>query len=321
MKKILLTMAIGAAFGNITAYAQEFPGKPIRIVIANSAGSTEDAVARILCNELGATSWRQGCVVENRPGGAGFIGAQAVAKAPADGYTLFMGSAGVMAVNPHLYKKIPYDALKDFAPIGVVGSYPYAMVVSPKLGVSSFEQFSQQAKKASRLTYAAYGPGSLTNIAPQMLKAASGTPFESIAYKGSGEALPNVSAGEIDLMFESPAIVEGFVKSGKLRALAITGTSRSEALPQVPTFAELGYKTLDVTQWSALFAPSATPPAILARITQDVAKALQNTEVRSRMNMVGIQPTTVPVEQTSAFLRSEYEKFGKVIKDVGIKIE
>ena len=321
MKTSLLTLAASAALASTLSHAQEFPTKPVRIVVANSAGSTEDAVARILCNELGANAWRSGCVVENRPGGAGFIGAQAVAKSAGDGYTLFMGSAGVVVVNPHLYKNITYDALKDFAPISLVGSYPYVMVVGPKLGVTSFGEFPQLAKTSKRLTYAAYGPGSLTNIAPQILKAATGAALENIAYKGSQDALPNVSSGEVDLMFESPAIVEGFIKSGRLRALAVTSASRIESLPQVPTFAELGVKGLEVTQWSALFAPAATPAAGLSKIAMDVSRALGLPDVRARMNTVGIQATTVPASETASFHRAQYDKFGKLIKDLGIRIE
>lgn len=174
------------------AWTQDFPSKPIRIVVPNSAGSGEDSVARLLCNELSAT-WKAGCVVENRPGGAGFISAQAVAQSPADGYTLLMGSAGIMAVNPHLYAKIPYDAIKDFIPVTMLGSYPYVMVTGPKFGAKSLEEFLQLSKKAGRATYAAYGPGSLTNIAPQMLKATSGAPLEFIAYKGIGIGIAPLS--------------------------------------------------------------------------------------------------------------------------------
>lgn len=321
MKTGLLTLAMSAALASTMAHAQDFPTKPVRIVVANGAGSSEDAVARILCNEMANTAWRQGCLVENRPGGAGFIGAQTVAKSAPDGYTLFMGSAGVMAVNPHLYKSIPYDAMKDFAPISLVGSYPYMMVVSPKLGVTSYSEFVQLSKTSKRLTYAAYGPGSLTNIAPQLLKGATGAMLENILYKSSGEALTNVSTGEVDVMFESPAIVEGFVKAGKLRALAVTSATRVETLPQVPTFAELGLKNLEVTQWSALFAPAGTPPAVLAKISQDVSRGLRLPDVRTRMSQVGIQPTTVPESETAAFHRGQYDKFGQIIKDLGIRID
>lgn len=321
MKSILLLSLACAVFAAGKGHAQEFPAKPVHVIVANSAGSTEDAVARILCNDLGAKKWQRGCIVENRPGGAGFIGAQAVARSTADGYTLFMGSAGVMAVNPHLYKNIPYDALGDFAPVSLVGSYPYAMVVGPKLGVATLREFIEAAGKSRRLTYAAYGPGSLTNIAPQLLKAATGANLEAIAYKGSGDALPNVSAGEVDLMFESPAIVEGFVKSGRLRALAVTSARRIESMPQIPTFAEVGYKNVDVTQWSALFAPAATPAAVLAKLAQDVSGALQNADVRRRMTEVGILPATLPAAETGAFHRAEYERFGKFIKEAGIRIE
>ncbi|HSV84823.1 MAG TPA: tripartite tricarboxylate transporter substrate binding protein [Ramlibacter sp.] len=317
----LIVLAACAAFATTTAHAQGFPNKPVRIVVAQSPGSTEDAVARLLCNELGATAWKDGCVVENRPGAAGFIGAQAVAKSAPDGYTLFMGSAGIMAVNPHLYKTIPYDAVKDFEPISLVGSYPYVLVAGPKLGASSFAEFNQLAKKASRLTYATYGPGSLTNIAPQLLKSMAGIPLEAVAYKGSGDALPNVSSGEVDVMFEAPAAVEGFVKGGRLRALAVTSTSRLDSLPQVPTFAEVGHKGLDVTQWSALFAPAGTPPAVLSKLAQDVGRALQVPDLRERMSKTGIQPTTVPAAQTKAFHRAQYDRFGKVIKDLNIRIE
>lgn len=321
MKTTYMTLAVCSALFSANIHAQSFPAKAVRVVVANTAGSTEDAVARILCNELTATKWKQGCVVENRPGGGGFIGAQAVARSSPDGYTLFMGSAGVMAVNPHLYENIPYDALQDFAPISLVGSYPYTLVVGPERGISSLSDLVEAAKKSDRLMYAAYGPGSLTNISPQMLKAESGVPFEYVYYKGSSDALPNVSAGEIDLMFESPAIVEGFVKSGRLIALAVTSKDRVKAFHDVPTFRELGYKSLDVTQWSALFAPADTPQQVLSKIVQDVSEALQVTEVRQRMSDVGIEPTTVPAEDTAAFHREQYDKFGKVIKDMGIRIE
>jgi tripartite-type tricarboxylate transporter receptor subunit TctC len=306
------------------AAAQAFPAKPVRILLASAAGSGEDVVARALAQELAASSWKPGTFVENRVGAAGFIAAEAAAKSPADGHTLFLGSAGIMAVNPHLYPTIPYDAIKDFVPVAFLGSYPMVLVVGQKTNAKTLAELVQVMKQkgAKATTYASYGPGSLTNIAPQMLRLASGTTVENIQFKGAGDAVPNVVNGEIDMMFESATTIEGYVKSGKLRALGVTSTRRLDTLPDVPTFEEAGYKPFEVIQWSALFAPANVPKDVVAKLTTDVTAAANAKDVRERLLRVGIQPMpAMSPAEAQTFHRAQYEKYGRAIRDLEIKIE
>jgi tripartite-type tricarboxylate transporter receptor subunit TctC len=314
---ITLLGAIAAGPG----FAQVFPTKPVRIILATSTGSAEDTIARTLGQEL-APTWKHPAVVESRPGAAGFIAAEAAAKSAPDGHTLFWGSAGIMAVNPHLYPKIPYDAMKDFVVVAAISAYPYLLVVGPKLNVRTPAELVEVMKsKSVKTTYASYGPGSLTNIAPLMFRAFTGTTVENIQYRSAADALPNIVNGDVDLMFESVGTIEGFLRTGKLRALAVTSSKRLSALPDVPTFEELGYRPFEVMQWNAVFAPAGTPRAIVERLAEDLVKAAQAAEVRERMRRAGFEPMPpMSLEETGAFFRAQYERYGKAIRDLDIRI-
>jgi tripartite-type tricarboxylate transporter receptor subunit TctC len=299
------------------AWAQPYPVKPVRIVNPFSPGGSLDLVARLLAKHMSA-ELGQSVLVENRPGAGGTIGVETVAKAPADGYTLLIVQSSI-TINPTLQPKIPYDPIKDFAPISKVADYMFFLVAHPSLPVRSVKQLIALDKaRPGQLNYASVGVGSGTHLASELFNYMAGTKIVHVPYKGTGQALPDLIGGHVAIMFGSTSFVP-HVKSGKLVALGVTGATRSNALPEVPTIAEAALPGFEVTAWNALFAPAGTPEPIIKRLNALVRDGLAQPEAKATMDKQGLDATPSTQEELAKLVRTELDKWAKVIKASGMK--
>jgi tripartite-type tricarboxylate transporter receptor subunit TctC len=303
------------------ACAQAYPTKPVRMVVGFPPGGGTDILARIVAQKL-ADAWGQQVIVENRPGASATIGASVVAKAAPDGYTLAMGQLTPNAIAPALYPKLPYDALKDFVPITLVGTSPNILVVNPAVPAKNLAELVAYAKaRPGRLTYASSGPGSLQHIAAELFKSMAGVDLVHVPFKGSGQAIVDLVAGQVDMNFDSIPATTQHIKSGKLRALAVTSARRASGFLDVPTIAESGYPGYDLTTWWGLFAPAGTPEDVLERVHADAGAALRNPEVRERFAGLSVDPGGGSRADFAGYVREEVAKYARIVKQLGIKVE
>ena len=317
---ILCAAAILAFAGE--GLAQPYPGRPVRMIVGFPPGGGTDILARIMAQKL-SDAWGQQVVVENRPGASATIAANAVARATPDGYTLSMGQVTPNAIAPALFSKLPYDPLKDFAPIVLVGTSPNVLVVYPGLPVRNVSELAAHAKsRPQALTYATSGAGSLQHIAAELFKSMAGVELVHVPFKGSGQAVVDLMSGQVDMNFDSiPATIQ-HIRSGKLRALAVTSARRAGGgLEELPTIAESGYPGYDLTTWWGLFAPAGTPNEVLERIQLDTATALRNAEVRERFAGLAVEPGGGTRAEFADYVRREVAKYEKLVKQLGIKSE
>jgi tripartite-type tricarboxylate transporter receptor subunit TctC len=299
------------------AQAQSWPNKPIRLVVPFSAGGNTDIVARLFAQELSKTLG-QPVVVENKPGASGNIGADAVAKSAPDGYTLVMGTVGTHAINASLYKKMPYDAIKDFAPVTLLASVPNVLVVPVSLPVKSVKELVAYGKaNPGKLSFASSGVGTSIHLSGEMFRTTTGIDMTHIAYKGSAPAVTDLIAAQVQLMFDNLPTSLQYVKSDKLRALAVTTAKRIEALPDVPTMIESGFPGFETGSWFGVFAPAATPKDIIARLNTELLKIAQIPEMQQKLLQSGAEPVGKGSEEFTAYVRSETTKWAKVVKDSG----
>jgi tripartite-type tricarboxylate transporter receptor subunit TctC len=319
--RTLLAAALGAAF-SVAAQAQAWPSKPIRLVVPYVAGGSADITARVVADKLGE-ALGVAVVVDNKPGGNGGIGTDAVAKAAPDGYTLLMDASGPLVVNPSLYAKIPYDPLKDLAPITQVTSYQYVMVTLATSPITSVDKLVSTAKaQPGALSYGSTGIGGGNHLAGAMLALTTQTQLTHVPYKGSAAALTDLLGGQLSFTFDTTVTAVPYIRNGKLRAFAVSGPKRSPVLPDVPTMKELGFKDFQVTQFQGLLAPAKTDPKIIARLRDEVVKILKKPDVVERLvtqggnEIVGGTP-----EEFAKLLRTESAQYGKLIKDANIKPE
>ena len=301
--------------------AQTFPSKPMTIVVPFSAGGTTDILARIvgqaLSNELG-----QSVVVDNRAGAGGNIGAAVAAKAPADGHTLFMGTVGTHAINASLYKKLPFDPIKDFAPLSRVANVPNVLVSHPSQPYKTVSELIAYAKShPGKVNYASSGSGSSIHLSGELFEAMTKTGMVHIPYKGSAPAVNDLLANQVDIMFDNLPSAIAHVRAGKLRAIAVTTAKRSEQLPQVPTIAESGVPGYEATSWFGLFAPAGTPVAVVAKLNAAIVKVLGQPEVKRKITEQGGDPSPEKPEQFAAFIQAESLKWGKVVRDSGASVD
>ena len=304
------------------ALAQAYPARPVRMVVGFPPGGGTDILARLVAQKL-SEAWGQQVVVENRPGASATIAANAVARAAPDGYTLSMGQLTPNAIAPALLPKLPYDALKDFAPIVLVGTSPNVLVVHPGLPVRSVAELVAHAKSAPKaLTYATSGAGSLQHIAAELFKSMAGVELIHVPFKGSGQAVVDLMSGQVDMNFDSiPATIQ-HIRSGKLRALAVTAARRAGGgLEEVPTIAENGFPGYDLTTWWGLFAPAGTPGELLEKIQADTNTVLRNAEVRERFAGLAVEPGGGSRAEFADYVRREIAKYDKLVKQLGIKAE
>ena len=304
----------------LPARAQDdgYPNKPVRIVVPFAPGGSTDVVARLLAERLQA-EFKQPFVVDNRAGAGGNIGADAVAKAPADGYTLLMGTTGVLSINSHLYKNMSYDPQKDFTPVSYTSLITNILVVPAELPVRSVAELVALAKsKPGALSFASSGAGSSTHLSGELFKAMAGVYILHIPYRGSAQALTDVVSGQVNMLFDNAPSSIGFVQQGKLRALAVTSSKRLPNLPDVPTMDEAGIKGYESLSWSGIMAPAATPRPIITKLNQAIDRILKSDDIRRRLAGLGVEPVGGPPEVFARHISGESEKWGKLIKRANI---
>ena len=317
LRYIALLLAIAGS----AAHAQSYPVKPVRLVLPFAPGGGTDLVGRLLAQKLAAPLGQQ-VIVDNRAGAGGRIGTDLVAKSPPDGYTLLMGTSSVTGTSPALYKKLPYDMPKDFAPVSQIAYTAYALVMHPSVPVTSVKGLIALAKShPRRLTYASSGAGGASHLAGELFGSVAGVKMIHVAYKGSAPGTLSVLSGETDLMFSNILPVMPQVKSGRLRALAVTTPERSVFLPGAPTMAESGLPGFEVEQVYGVLAPAGTPRDIVNRLNQEIAKVMNTEDTKSRLAADGSEVKTSTPEQLEKAIVAEIAKWRKVITAAGIKEE
>lgn len=316
MKTIAFALLLVSSFSVV---AQPYPSRPVRIVVPLSAGGFADTPARMLAPRLSAQLGRQ-FFVENRPGAGGTIGADFVAKSPPDGYNLLLtGTPHV--ISPWLYSKMQYDALKDFAQISLVALGPYALVVNADLPVKSVRELIELAKsQPGKIDYASSGNGSAQHLVSSLFISMAGIDLNHVPYKGSGPAMQDLVSGQVKVSFAGIPNVLSHVRAGRLRVLAVSTPQRWSELPDVPTVAEAGVPGYEATLWLNLAAPAGTPPELLQRLHAETAKALQDPELQQSFRRAGVEAAVMPQQEIDGFVRAEYEKWGRVVKATGAKV-
>ena len=325
MKRSLITCiaaALAIASPVQSAHAQ-WPNKPIRIIVPFPAGGPTDITARVVGQAIGE-SLKTPVIIDNKSGAHGFIGVTEAAKSPADGYTLLMASIGTMGINPRLHEKIPYDANKDFAPVSLVVTVPIVVVANTSvLPVQTLPELVTYLKvNPGKVNFASAGNGGSSHLVPEYFKYRTGTVMTHVPYKGSGPAIADVVAGQVQLMFDTLLTSTPFVKSGRLKMLAVTTSQRLADYPDVPTVGEaLGMKDFEASSWYALYAPAGTPAEVVARLAAEVDLALKKPAIAKRLTDLGAVPVGGAPDKLAAFQRAEQEKWGKVIQVARVKAE
>jgi tripartite-type tricarboxylate transporter receptor subunit TctC len=318
---IMMVLSVLLAFPATAAAADSFPSKPAKIIVAFPPGAATDIVGRILAQKL-ADMWGQPVIVDNRAGASGTIGTDVVAKAPADGYTMLLGTLGNLAANPSLYRNLPFDMGRDFTPVSLVVMVNFVMVVHPSTPAKTVKELIALAKaQPGQLNYSSSGAGGLPHLAGELFKSMAGVDLVHISYKGSVPSFTDLLGGRITVTIDNLPLALPYIKSGRLRALAVVGPKRQPMLPDVPTMVEAGIPGYELTNWFGLMVPAGTPRDIVTRINTDVAKVLKMPDVRERLLGMAAEPVGSTPEQFSAFLKSETAKWAKVIKDGGITAE
>ena len=324
---MLGAMALSALALALPSAAQgNWPTKPVRIVVPFAAGGTTDILARALAPEL-SKAFGQSFIVDNRAGAGGNVGAEVVARSPGDGYTLLMGTVGTHGINRALYSKLPYDPIKDFVPITLVAGVPNVMVMQTEkartLGINSVPDFIRYAKAhPGKLNMASSGNGTSIHLAGELFKSMTGTYMVHLPYRGSGPAIMDMLAGTADVMFDNLPSSMAQIKAGKLKALAVTSRQRSAALPDVPTVEEAaGLKGFDATSWFGLLAPAGTPPDIVNRVQQEVAKSLNTPAMKEKLLAQGAIPSGNTSAEFVKLIDSEHRKWAQVVKASGAKVD
>jgi tripartite-type tricarboxylate transporter receptor subunit TctC len=316
-----LTAAVFALAAIPAAHADNYPSKPIKMIVPFPAGGTTDVMARVISQEL-TKSWGQQVIVENRPGAGGNIGSDAVAKSPPDGYTLLMGTVGTHGINVSLYKKMPFDPVKDFVPITLVTAAPNILVVHPSLPVKSVKELIDYAKSnPGKLSFASSGNGTSIHLAGELFKRTTGVQMTHVPYKGSAPALTDLIGGQVQLMFDNMPSALPHVKAGKLRPVAVTSKKRSPALPDLPTIAESGVPGFEATTWFGVLAPRDTPKEIVTKLNKEMVRILKTPEVKGRLMEQGAEPIGNSPEQFAAHIQAEIAKWERVVKESGAQVD
>jgi tripartite-type tricarboxylate transporter receptor subunit TctC len=299
------------------AQAQAYPTKPVKVVSGFPPGGAADLLARLSAERL-AAALGQPFVVENRTGAGGTLGADAVAKAAPDGYTLLLGVTASQTIAPAIYKALPYQAERDFKPVAMVASIPVALVVHPSVNAQSVRELVALAKAApAPLQFASSGTGAIPHLTAELFQAAQGVRMVHVPYKGAPLAMSDLLAGRVSLMFDNLPTVLGHIRSGKLRALGIAGNRRARALPDLPTLTESGVTGVEVASWFGLLAPAGTPEPIVATLQREIAKMLATDEARARLDAMGAEPSPSTSEEFARIIRADTAKWAKIVKDTG----
>lgn len=307
--------------GPCLASAQNWPAKPVRVIVPVPPGQGADIITRLIAERL-STALGQQFVVDNRPGAGTMVGSEIAAKAPPDGYTFLAAGSSALAINPHLYKKMAYDPLKDFAPVTHLVTIEFVLAANASLPVSSVPEVIKLARdKPGELTYGSPGNGTTAHIVMAMLASVTDTKLTHVPYKGSPPAVADLVAGRIAVLVDSIAVTRAQLSAGKIRALGVTAAKRSPLLPDVPTLDEQGFKGFDMSTWTGFVAPAGTPDAVLNRMSAETVKVLGMPDVRQRINDLGMVPVGNSPDQFSAYIRSEFAKWGNAVKVSGATVE
>ena len=320
MKPILaaLTLAVTTALAPLQAHAQAYPAKPIRMVIPYPPGGPTDVMGRLVATRLPEVLG-QNVVVDNKPGASGQIGAGEVARGAPDGYTL-LANASIQVINPHVYAKPLNDAMKDFVPVAIIATVPLVLVVPPSQSVKNVKELAAWFKTRPG-NFASSSIASAPHLAGEHFKLLTGTDLQHVAYKGSAPALTDLAGGQVQLMFDSLPSAMPFIRGNKLRALAISSPRRVAALPDTPTMIEEGYPGFDLGTWYAIYAPAGTPREVLGRLNAAVTKLTGSPELRERIGALGSEPATLGLEESAAFNRSEFERWGGIVRAARVKLD
>ncbi|MDQ6679400.1 MAG: tripartite tricarboxylate transporter substrate binding protein [Pseudomonadota bacterium] len=306
------------------AFAQQsaanFPSKPMHIVVTFSTGGAPDILARLIGERL-AVAWNQPVIIDNKPGAGGNTGADSVAKAPPDGYTIVVGTVGTHSINGALYAKMPYDMVKDFAPITLLATTPNMLVINNDVPAKTLAEFIALGKKQGKMTFASAGSGTSIHVSGELFKTMTGIDMEHIPYKGRATAIPDVLGGRVTMMFDNMPSSLPLVREGKLRALGVTSAKRSAAAPEIPTLAEQGLTGFEAVSWFALFAPAGTPKPIVDKLQVEVKKIISAPDIAKRLADAGLDAVGSTPEELAAYQRAEITKWAKVVKDSGAKVE
>ncbi len=321
MQRLILIAAFCAGLVPLHVAAQWVPKMPIRIVVPFAAGGPTDITARHLAKKL-TEVLGVSVIVDNRGGANGMIGAELVAKSKPDGYTLLMPTSSTMAINPAVYEKMPYDPIKDFAPVTAVVAGPVLLIVTPSLPVKNVKELVALGKaRPGEIVFASSGAGSNTHIALELFRDQAGIKVTHVPYKGAGPAIMDVIGGQAQAMFADLPVLSPHVKSGRLRALAVAGVERTPMFPDVPALKELGYPRFNARQWYGVFAPAATPKEVVARLNEAIRQSVAAPELRDALAAIGADVFVSSPEEFGVFVKAEIERWGVIIKKYGIKLE
>jgi tripartite-type tricarboxylate transporter receptor subunit TctC len=320
MKRVFVAVcAVLALAGVQSAWAQDYPTRPIRVVIAFPPGGPTDFVGRLITDKMTA-SLGQRVYIENRAGASGTVGADNVAKADPDGYSLFLTTSGAVAVAPHILQSVPYDPLKDFAPVAPVTKVTEIIVVTPKLGIKTIKDLVALAKeKPGAVSFASTGIGSPPHLAQELLAASANVKFLHVPYRGAAPAVTDLLGGQVQVLAADLPVLISQIQAGAFIPIGAAADKRDAVLPDVPTLAEQGFPNTEASNWYALLAPAKTPPAVIAKLNKAVNDALNDPQVHDKLVKAGATPIGGTPESLGAFMTSEYEKWGKVVKERGIK--
>jgi len=314
-----LAACLVLAFSGAAAAQSDYPNRPLRLVVTVPPGGAADFIARLVGGKI-SESLGQPVVVENRGGAGGTIAADAVAKAAPDGYTLLQNSITTHGVGPHLYASLPYDPVRDFAPVSGLALLPLIMAVNsdlPSRNVSEFIAYT----KANPVNFASSGNGGAPHMAAELFKSVTGAPLTHVPYKGSGPAVADLVGGRVQIMFDAAPSLIAHIRGGKLRALAAASAQRNRLLPEVPTFAELGYPRIAVSLWYGVLAPAGTPAPVIRKLNTEITRALESADVRDRLQAQGAEPMPGTPEAFASFMREEMAKWAPVVRQSGIKLD
>jgi tripartite-type tricarboxylate transporter receptor subunit TctC len=317
MNKWGLSLFLWAA----VSMAQTYPAKAVTWIVPFPPGGGTDISARTVATKL-TDKWKQSVVIENRSGAAGILGADAVAKARPDGYTLLIVNVGITSINPALYAKLPYNPDTAFTPVSLICELPFVLMASPSFPPNSVKELVAYAKaNPEKVTFASSGQGGSPHLTAEIFQLATGTKMTHVPYKGGGQAMPDLMAGHVNLLFASVLESSGHIKSGKLKGLAVTHAKRSPALPDVPTLAEAGVKDAESGSWIALLAPAGTPAAIVARVGADLKEAVEAPEVKEKLIAQGAVPQASTPAELQALINADLARYGRIIRAKGLKAE
>ena len=319
---VVRMVAVGVLMGlaGSAAAQQVYPNKPIRFITPFAPGGSTTILARMVAQKL-TESWGQQVIVENRPGGNTVIGTESLGKSPPDGYTIMLTS-NIHVINPNLNPNLPYDPVKDFAPIGTVSRIELVLVVHPSVPANNLQEFIALAKaKPGELNFGTSGNGSGPHMSTELFNIVAGTKMQHIPYKGSGQVLPDLIGGQIQLSFQTPVAVISHIRSGKLRAIAASGETRFAALPQVPTFAEAELPGYDYRGWFGIVAPAGTPREIIDKMSAELAKILRTPDTREKLLDQAMEPFILTPDEVSALIKADLAKYARIVKSANIKFE